>query len=279
MNSPVPFEVAAAALTKAVDRSIQIVAFGLNASTRHSVIDRSVPGAGIQLVIGKQIPTRQIRSAFRSWTLASGLRDCVDALSLALEAARVEGFLWVQPGTVSRRLDGALQLQAQIPVEIWNRQLVGARRVFDRLTLPRKMKTIEERFGIERPVLADDILSINVARNCLTHRLGTVGEEDVDSDKDFMTVRWRRWRLRVNEDGIERDIKIGQRLEKGGAVSIELVKRSRRFRVGRKISLSASDFVEIATTFVFYGNQLQENIKRMQEMRFAAQSASGASGE
>jgi hypothetical protein len=156
-----------------------------------------------------------------------------------------------------------------VDVEAWKRQPEAGRR-FDRLSLPEKMKRLEGS-GLQRPTFADDIISINAARNCLAHRRGIVGLEDVDDAKDFMTVKWHRLRLQATDDG--REVGVGSYFEKPTTLAISLVRRSRRFRLGQSVTLTSADYVEVANTFVLYGNQLQASISRFQEARFETQPA------
>ena len=209
---------------------------------------------------------------FRRWVLGNGMRECVEALGPVLEAARMEAVLWALPGALSRRPDGGYELQApDIDRVVWHKASVVDARSFDRLTLPNKMSRLETRYAVERPRFADDVLTLNVARNCLTHRGGVVGTEDLDHGENYMTVKWRRWRMRTERDGALRVVRIGERVD--GVLHLDEVERSRRFRLGQKVRFSAEDFVEIATTFFRYGEQLQASLMKLPAGRFAAEAA------
>lgn len=260
--------IAAAELSAAVNRSIHVVAFGLSVSSAESSAGASVPGAQMQLKAGPRIPRHAVRADFKRWIVAGGLRDCVAALDTALEAARVEAFLWTRPGSVSRNTDGTLRLKAQVTPDEWNRRLVAGRRPFNRLTLPEKMLRLEREYGLRRPAFSEDVLSINAARNCMTHRGGVVAAEDCDSNREYMTLSWRR--LRMRPVGARREVKVGVTLKEPTQLRLDYVRRARRLAVGKPVSVSASEYVEVATTFLFYGNQLQESIRLLQEDRMNA---------
>jgi hypothetical protein len=267
---------ASAALGIAVQRSVQLVAFGLRASdalTRH---DPNVPSAIVQLKVDKEhrLTLRSVRAAYKRWVLANGLRDCVESLGEVLEAARFEATLWDFGGLIVQHEDGKLSLGATIEPEVWNRRVVAARDRFDRLPLPDKIAHLHDRLRVERPALTESILSISAARNCLTHRQGRVGTEDLTRGADALVVTWRRWRLEGKRAGRRRHVvRLGTALEANTVVSIRLVEVTRRFRLGQRIAFTAREYVEIATTFALFGGELQERIRQMQLSRFHAQGA------
>ncbi len=265
--------IAAAELSAAVNRSIHFVAFGLSVSGAESRVGGSVPGAQMQLKAGPRIPRHVVRADFKRWIIGGGLRDCVAALDAALEAARVEAFLWTRPGSVSRNADGTLRLEAQIAPDDWNWRLVAGRRPFNRLTLPEKMICLEREYGLRRPAFSREVLSINAARNCMTHRGGVVAAEDCDPDREYMTVCWRR--LRMRPVGERREVRVGVTLKEPTQLRIDYVRRARRLAIGKRVSFSASEYVQVATTFLFYGNQLQESIRLLQEDRMNANGDAG----
>jgi len=265
---------ASAALAIAVQRSVQLVAFGLRAADKLTSHDPNVPNAVVQIGIEKahRRSLRAIRAEHKRWIIANGLRDCVESLGVVLEAARLEATLWDLGGTITARDDGRLSVATSVVPEDWNRRIVAMRGRFDRMPLPNKIDHLERHLQVCRPSLTEAILSISAARNCLAHRGGIVGPEDVTPDNNSLVVKWRRFLIEGKTPGRRRRVvRLGERLEAETLVSIRQVGAARRFRLGRRISLSARDYVEIATTFVFFGQELQERIREMQLARFAAQ--------
>src|SRR2546430_1353332 len=136
--------------------------------------DLKIPGSFGQITPAhpRQLNIDETRAQFRSWVLANGLRDCVEALGTTLEWARKYCVFWSMPGTIAKTAEGALRLSAQFTGNVWNSEMVAEAEKFDRLPLPKKFQYLENKFRLERPELIDDVLSINAARNCLVHRGG-----------------------------------------------------------------------------------------------------------
>ena len=145
---------------------------------------------------------------------------------------------------------------------------------FDRLPLRGKFEYLENRFCLERPELASDVLSINAARNCLAHRGGVVGRQDLrTATDDGLTVSWRKVEIRIRGVSGERVITKPARVEKGELVSMEFTPTNRTFELGEKIDLSVSDYVDIATTLMLSGQQLEGSILKIQQRRYDEQQA------
>lgn len=275
------FPRASAVIQVAVQRSVDLVSFGLHAAAQAGPAELSVPKSFGQVIAAadRRLSVEDARSAFRVWVLANGLRDCVEALGPALEWARKECVLWSQPGVITRREDGILNLSAELSGETWNRQIVAGARRYDRLPLPEKLRHLEEQFGLQRPAYADTALSINAARNCLTHRSGVVGVEDLADPSDpGLLVRWCTLSVEAQGEAGTRYVSAGSRVEAGETVRVTLALTERQFLLGMKIELSEQEYVQIATTLVFFAQQIEQSIARMQEARFTDSSAATMHG-
>jgi hypothetical protein len=178
------------------------------------------------------------------------------------------------PGTIAKTPQGALRLSAEVTGSVWNSEMVEQGQKFDWLSLPKKFEYLENKFGLERPELSGDVLSINAARNCLAHRGGVVGRQDVRGvTDDGLVVSWRKIQIRVRGVNGERVIAEPARVEKGELVMMELSQTSRSFKLGQKIELSVSDYVGIATTLTVFGLQLDDSINKIQQKRYNEQEA------
>ncbi len=218
----------------------------------------------------RRLSVEDARAEFRAWVLAGGLRDCVEAVGSALEWARKECVLWSQPGVISRREDGVLNLRAEMSGDSWNRQIVAGARRFDRLPLPDKLLQLQQSYEVPRPAYADSVLSINAVRNCLAHRGGVVGLEDLHDPADpGLIVHWWSWSLEAHGVSGTRTVSAGSTVEASETVQISLARTERIFPLGTEVALSEEDYVQIATTMVIFAQQIEQSIHEMQEARYA----------
>ncbi len=242
-----------------VQRTIGLVGYGLQAAASASPADLSLPGLFFNLQLpGEQALTpERAPSEFRSWMLAHALTDCVEAVGGALESARVWCLIWSQPSAITKLEDGSVSLAAQIAGEFWNREVVGGSQKFDRLPLPEKFAHIQS-FGVPELSHTNDILSLNAARNCLTHRGGVVGAKDLPSPTAAgLTVTWQGFRLEVKEPSGVRTLSEPGVVQAGAELSMTTHSVSRTFALGSPIVISAQDLVDIGTTFILFANELE----------------------
>ncbi len=104
------------------------------------------------------------KSEYERWIIANGFRELIETFSIFLE----------QVHTACLTLAWSIGKYSSVECDTM-------REKFHDAGLPNKFNTLEQRFGI----IYDDkqhILSVNKARNCLTHRNGKVGDHDVDVD-------------------------------------------------------------------------------------------------
>jgi len=248
---------------------------GLQAADHLTIQELTIPGSFGQVTPARdrQLSIEEGKAFFRSWVLANGLRDCAEALGTTLEWARKHCVLWGQPGTVARTAEGALRLSAKFAGAVWNKEIVAGAAKFDRLPLPNKFQHLEDKYGVGRPELTDDILSLNAARNCLAHRRGVVGRQDLKSDADdALVVTWRKLEVRLGKAG-QRFITEPTRVADGEMLHCGFARITRTFMLGHKIDFSASEYVDLATTFMLFGQQLEASILQMQQRRFGDQEA------
>lgn len=164
-------------LHQELQRVIDLVAFGLQAANTYDSNEFSIPGLPFHIVPSK-VKVRDIEDArieFKSWVLGNGLRECVEAVGPMLEWARRYCFLWSCSGELVKRENGSLALSAHINGEKWNREVVHNAKKFESMGLPNKLDHLNQKFNFNKPELTKHILSLNKARNCLSHRKGVVG--------------------------------------------------------------------------------------------------------
>src|SRR5215213_9112239 len=136
----------------------------------------------------------EAKNAWQSWVLRNGFRDIAEALGWLLEEAQSVLASWEVV---------FLQKTKAVQGEDWNEIIVHRGQQFHRRTLPQKIEFLEKQYSfILNPSLVRQALTINAARNCLTHRNGIVSQLDIDSSGS-LTLDWNALVLLVKTDGQE----------------------------------------------------------------------------
>jgi hypothetical protein len=255
----------------ALQRAIDLVGFGLQAADVSTPADLTLPGVTghVTAAADRAMTVEAARAEFRSWVLANGLREGVEAIGPALEWARKTCFIWTRRGSATRKEDGKIQLSATLTGAEWNDGIVAAASKFDRLPLPEKIDTLERQYGMAKVELRDHVLSINAARNCLAHRKGIVGLADLKTPTDRgLVVRWRKMQLSaLGADGSLRLLEIPATVEAGETVRISIIDAQKEFALGELVAFTASEFVELCLSLLLFALQIQESINTLQSSR------------
>jgi hypothetical protein len=171
------------------------------------------------------------KDEFRIWIEAAGLRELSEAFASYLDALH-KACLIVH----------TVQTKAP-PAEIEEKQTTFAAE-----GLPNKLNILKQRFSVE-PQHTSYIVSIGRARNCLGHRRGIVGAEDLRGGEELEVI-WLGMDLFVETPAGERHFlnetpEEGIFLPQGGTVNMQFVERKRTFGLGTKLALSTRDLAEI----------------------------------
>lgn len=181
------------------------------------------------------------RAAWKLWILSAGFRDISEIISSVLEEAF--GVL-----TLFKLLD---QQIAGHPIssDDWNKRDKDIAR-FHRLSLTDKLRSLEENHSFQLQSLSkDQLTSINLARNCLTHREGIVSSRDTNEGEE-LSVCWEGLDFIVVTQGKEIPLIVPMHVEHGGEMHIRTAYRKRNFRIGERVSFDEIEFSEIAHTIV-----------------------------
>jgi hypothetical protein len=272
-NTQLTLERAQDLLLLATQRAIETVSIGLIGLDAAGG-DLSLPNARVKVsVTGPERPSAEAAADLRARVLGNGLRDCVDGIGVALLSAYRECQIWSQSGTVSMNEDGSLQLTASTTGAWWNETIVAGSEKFDRLTLPGKVERLQ-RLGLEPPTFTGHILSLNAARNCLTHRAGIVGPKDLRSPTDAgLEVTWTRLAITASDGKQVREIGPGSVVEAGEMVHLEVTPTSGMFALGERVTFNEDQFREIAQTFILYAQQVGGAILERGRRRLDSQEA------
>jgi len=171
----------------------------------------------------------EFKDEFRLWIEAAGLRELSEAFAVFLDEVHLAGLL-LQAGRPSPELNES-QLR------------------FRSEGLPNKLNVLRQRFNVE-PKHADFLVLMSRARNCLAHRRGLVGPEDLRPGETELAVRWLGIDFFVEvPDGTRHSLNQipegGLHLPEGGAVKMQFLERVRQFPLHAKLQLSTRDLAEI----------------------------------
>lgn len=174
---------------------------------------------------------RHFKQEFQIWIEAAGLRELTESFALFLDAVH-QACLFIQT--------------VQSKAAMGNREQKDAS--FRRKGSPKKLKLLAQQFDVmaDHP---DFLNSIVRARNCLTHRMGVVGTDDLYGEGELI-VRWIGMDVyAVSPTGVRTDLfnipEGGVILPDAGKVMLGFVERSRAFKLGDKLALSTRELAEI----------------------------------
>jgi len=155
-------------------RVSMLMAFGLNASHEADAATFHLPGF-IQYIDAPKnlslVEAAQIKEEFRIWVVASGFRDLHQGMESFLNALY------------------HIILIAECKLgKIHKSKVDGTLKQFERKGLSRKFEFVYKKYGFDT-AFSEYFNSLAQARNCLTHRNGIVGNEDLKGESSFK-VNW-----------------------------------------------------------------------------------------
>lgn len=233
------------ALLGRINRALEEASrFVLIASTKSSDTRATeIAPFSIQFNSGLNWSREEENLAWRHWILKNGFRDIAELISVVLEEAHQVLTFYA----LIDRQNAGETLQAE---ELALRDRDISR--FHRLSLSAKLDWLLAQPDFILPdEKLEEIKSINAARNCLGHRSGIVGERD-KTQGDMLVVKWLGLDTAVEVEGVEIPFEPPMNLEKGEKVVTRLVRRTREFQFGDRITFDEREFSEIAwTIFAF----------------------------
>lgn len=197
-----------------------------------------------------QIPERERRSRvdvmqeFRTWILTAAFREAIEVVAVALEEARLVAAVV------------ACSNQATLTGAQMNDVMNSKARRFHRLGLPDKLDALAQLDVRIDSNMCAELLSINVARNCLVHRLGRVRPPDLNED-GHLVVRYRRLGIVVRGNLGEREFFGPAEIAAGESVSMRIGAQERRFPLGSCVEIGAQEYSDICITLVVFAQELK----------------------
>ena len=174
----------------------------------------------------------KFKDEFQLWIIESGFRELLERFALFLDSIHYHSLLLaVNHSKISQR-----------DAEKLNKD-------FEFKGVAAKLIQLDETFGMKFKH-AHHLETLAKARNCLTHRLGIVGDKDCNNDNHF-ELKWQSMDFSI--EAPDRDEPIPLKfpieepiyLESGGALMLKFVDRKLRFAKGQKLAVSSKELAEI----------------------------------
>jgi hypothetical protein len=205
-------------------------------------------------VRGPDLTAEQRRGLYESWILARAFQDLMRGVRGSLDQAYL--FTEIISRPVHRvKSDSTLDDLAAPFLE------AAAKKHF-----PDLLAVVNSR--LEKPLdFAVAYQSLQNARNCLEHRGGVVGRIDVGKN-DSLELSFPRIKIFYERHGEEVELEAGVPVNAGdGQAEVQLLRRfdvrQRRFVLGERLALTASDFDEIAFACYYFGSQLATRLPKL----------------
>ena len=191
---------------------------------------------------GAQLNHESAKLEAQDWLLRGFLRDAIEGTGLFLdECLQVCSIMQVAGLRIPRGADV-------------NRILHEGARANHRLHFPQKLEKLQREFGVATR-FDSNVLSLNKARTCVVHRLGTVCAVDAD-ETGTLIVRFQHAKFvaRGEETGHELVLdKPGLLVTEDSCVELQFVDSQRTFQLGERLRLQAHELYDTIITLWRFG--------------------------
>jgi hypothetical protein len=256
-------------LQRSLQKVICLVATGLEAKSDIEPNEITLPANIKSTFSGLALNKQEFHAQYTEWVLSNGFRDAIESVGYFLESAHRVLSIWelIEKQNSGTRITG----------DDWNRIFRDVGNKFHRLGLPDKLEYISNYHGIDvKKSFKEQILTINVARNCFVHRNGVVSDRDLNED-NVLKIKWSRLHTFLqNEDG-EQDLIPGILVEKESTVCVRFDENEKVFSLNESLSFTVDEMSEILWCLFLFGNELVTNISKYGEGKgFVQPSGSGS---
>ncbi|WP_373532518.1 hypothetical protein [Vampirovibrio sp.] len=203
------------------------------------------------------------KTGFGQWIVGNGLRELIENFEVYLDnmycvLMKVESWAIAQQ---NNGCDGKAQ--------------TAKFKSFKHLGVTSKFQRLKAEFSIESE-FEEELDSIKRARNCITHRLGIVGVEDLKQNQakqiieQQLIVKWRAAELYGHHpDGseyISPDYNMPIAFPLGSSIKMRFPQKQRAFNVGEILLLSPAELHEICFCFRMVVGQMHKSIIKALEL-------------
>jgi hypothetical protein len=219
---------------KGIRRATVFLGLGVNAARDNTLTKYDLPENQIKFILKKVTPEdiSGFKQNFEKWIIWNSLRELIESFGIFLDAIHQSCLLFAtNKGRVTPE----------------NANMWGP--AFERKGVEEKLKTLRTRFKIATNN-EKYFVTISQARNCITHRQGRIGKEDLKGSDSFRPS-WRAFEIIVQTpDGAEISLKAplpesGLYLKEGGSVALKVLERLRDYKLGEVIEFTPVDINDI----------------------------------
>jgi hypothetical protein len=225
-----------------------VVAACLSTIAEGELSKPEIPGQFISYRInGPEVTSDERRQLYQNWLLAKGFQDLARGIRETLE----EAIFYL---TVLARKSGPTTR------EKFEREIGTIRERASKLRFPQLLDEVNAKL-IARITFKQEFRSIQRVRNCLEHRGGIVGTQDVDDGDCALVLRFPRFKFFYMRKGEEIELARGEIVDaQDGEAEVQLLsrqtQRSKRYELGERITFTASEFGEIAMACNLFASDL-----------------------
>lgn len=251
-------------ITAGIKRAYGFMGYAVNATAHSDDIRFELPFINdpdiipIELGLGEMTPTlyQDYKETFVQWVIGNGLRELVEVFALFLDQV-YKCILHTAPEEPNGETETALSK-------------------FERGNIKQKLDKLKD-FGLESQFIsATDFETLNVARNCLTHRAGIVGhgaqsKNDFNGEGNTLRVAWKAVVAFLNlPDGTRAPWKQGELKDHypaGTKLSFEVITRTKITTAGERIKLEPFELAEICFNFLHAADELYKQLQALLKER------------
>jgi hypothetical protein len=255
---------------RGIRRATIFLGLGVNAARDKSCTNYQLPENNYLKLVPEKVSNEELtdfKENFEKWIIANGLRELIESFGVFLD-----------------RIHQACLLLATNKGQIIPQDADKFARAFEKKGIEGKLNKLHTRFS----VLTDKekyFPSINQVRNCITHRRGVVGVEDLKGNDTLQLVWWAMDIIALLPDGKEIPLipipEGGIYLKDGATVSIKIKDRNREYSFDEIIELTPIDVNEICFLVFLATNEIVAstvNYARSIGIEITEQKAAGGQG-
>lgn len=201
--------------------------------------------------IGPEWSSDERRAIYKSWLLAKGFQDLARGVRETLE----EALLYLE---VLRWKPGPMTLTA-----LETKRAKLHKRVLG-FNFPQLMAEVN-RGLTSRVAFEEEFLSMQRVRNCLEHRRGIIGVQDLDKGDSALTLRVPRPKIFYMRNGEQVEVRRDEPVDaQDGEPEVDILcrleTRSVRYEMGQRIEFTATDFRQIAAACYVFAHDLANKL-------------------
>ena len=181
------------------------MAFSLQMAEYQNVDTLKIPNVMMQVNTSKEASVQKIDicEKFKTWIIANGIRDCVEAIGPSLEWARKILSIYSITSITSLNENNVAHLSGEISGKVWTEKIIKFADKFENFSLKTKFDYLQSTYDMKLPELTESILTINKARNCMSHRDGIVGKQDCNTNNG-LNISWIKLQLGIIKGELRR---------------------------------------------------------------------------